>query len=222
MLGFANFTTQTMSSPPPFQRTATPFTPCKHSPLTPQRSQSPSTADQSFSPLSPQESPVSLLKFAEIKRKHKPNPLLTNSEGLREKRRNLFLKKLADAREQSRIQARGGEDEMMRMILVSEQRRWYASLAKAAAKIPTIEEETEIQLLRDEDNLSRIDDLLNERDQELEAILSQLEIRDHAQDTHEQAGHVQPVTTCGVCREQDSIVDVQGEQVCFCCGWLAT
>lgn len=34
----------------------------------------------------------------------------------------------------------------MRTILVSEKRRWQNQLARAAAQIPTIEEETELEL----------------------------------------------------------------------------
>lgn len=41
----------------------------------------------------------------------------------------------------------------MRLILVSEHRRWQAHLDRVAATIPTIEEETECQLLRDAENL---------------------------------------------------------------------
>jgi len=40
----------------------------------------------------------------------------------------------------------------MRIILVSEHRRFHAHLARVAASIPTIEEETESQLLREEEN----------------------------------------------------------------------
>ena len=53
-----------------------------------------------------------VLKFTEIKRNHKPNPVLMSTADLRTKRRNMFLDKLKCAREHSRIQARGGEDEV--------------------------------------------------------------------------------------------------------------
>ena len=43
----------------------------------------------------------------------------------------------------------------MRIILVSEQRRLHAHLARVAASIPTIEEETESQLLREAENLGK-------------------------------------------------------------------
>ena len=45
---------------------------------------------------------------------------------------------------------------MMRVILISDHRRWHADLARTAASIPTIEEETESQLLREEENLCKI------------------------------------------------------------------
>ena len=44
---------------------------------------------------------------------------------------------------------------MMRIILVSEQRRLHAHLARVAATIPTIEEETEGQLLQETENLGK-------------------------------------------------------------------
>lgn len=38
--------------------------------------------------------------------------MMMSKEDVREKRRNIFLNKLKNAREQSRVQARGGEDEV--------------------------------------------------------------------------------------------------------------
>ena len=106
---FGDFTSHSFASPP-FQRTPTPFTPVKHSPLTPRRNPNPN--EQNHTPLSPPQSPPSLLMVAGVKRKHKPNPLMMSKDDMREKRRNIFLNKLKDAREQSRLQARGGEDEV--------------------------------------------------------------------------------------------------------------
>ncbi|KAI5809704.1 hypothetical protein DFH27DRAFT_535858 [Peziza echinospora] len=208
-MGFSDFTASSSQvSSPPFQRTPTPFTPLKQSPLTPRRTYMPS--DGLFTPPSPPDSPPSQHKFTEIKRKHKPNPAMMSKEDVREKRRKIFLKKLSDAREQSRIQARGGEDEMMRTILVSEQRRWQASLARDAARIPTtIEEETETQLMREEDGTETMDDLADEQERELEEILSVLDIHDNAGSDN----------LCEGCGEEDSLVLVGKENVCFCCGW---
>ena len=114
------------SPPPLLQRTPTPFTPTnsKYSPLTPRchyndqfplhesllLSDQQVMQKQPFS--SPPPSPPPLLKFAKIDRKHKPNPVLLSKENLREKRRGQYLQKLSDAREQSRMSARGGEDEV--------------------------------------------------------------------------------------------------------------
>lgn len=152
---------------------------------------------------------------------------MISKDDVREKRRNIFLNKLKDAREQSRLQARGGEDEMMRIILVSEQRRLHAHLARVAASIPTIEEETESQLLREAENLD-YSELVEEQDRELEAILSHLDITDgEPEDPYslqKHPGHCQgsPTTTlCDGCGEQDSMVLLEGIQVCFCCGWSA-
>lgn len=113
-MSFGDFRSHSHASPPPFQRTPTPFTPSKHSPLTPRRS--PHSNEENYAPQSilqsPPQSPSPLLKFGEIKRKHKANPIMMSKEDVREKRRNIFLNKLRDAREQSRLQVRGGEDEV--------------------------------------------------------------------------------------------------------------
>lgn len=41
--------------------------------------------------------------------------------------------------------ARGGEDEMMRMVYVAEQKRWERNLERAAPRIGTGEEELEVE-----------------------------------------------------------------------------
>lgn len=108
---------------PPVQRKPTPFiTPPERSPLTWRRCSSQHDSnEQSFS-FEPQPPPLPLLlppasdvpKFAEIKRQHKQNPVIMSREDVREKRRAMFLSKVKDAREHSRIQSRGGEDEVCR------------------------------------------------------------------------------------------------------------
>lgn len=173
----------------------------------------------------------------------------------------MFLRKLADAREQKRIAARGGDDEMMRVILVSEERRRRAELARAASAVATfspIEEETEYQLLREEEELMcefplsfhitlthekkhgladmNLDgtiayELAEEQDREFEAILAQLEIADHTPSlsSSSESSAQQPQndrsapnqTFCGGCGERGSLVDIDGEHVCFSCGWCA-
>jgi len=105
-MSFGDFNSHSYASPP-FQRSPTPFT---HSPLTPRRNPNPN--EQTHATLSPPQPLPSLLKFVEVKRKHKPNPLMMSKDDIREKRRNIFLNKLKDAREESRLQARGGEDEV--------------------------------------------------------------------------------------------------------------
>ena len=106
--------------PPPLQRIPTPFTPLKRPPLTwrknyyqQQQQQQQQENEQGLEPLPlPPPSPNSVLKFAEIRRQHKQNPVLMSREDVREKRRSMFLNKVKDAREHSRIKARGGEDEV--------------------------------------------------------------------------------------------------------------
>jgi len=71
-------------------------------------------------------------------------------------------------------------------------------------------------------------ELVEEQDRELEAILSHLDITDgKLEDPYafpKQSGHHQgsPTTTlCDGCGDQDSMVSLDGIQVCFCCGWSA-
>lgn len=82
--------------------------------------------------------------FLAPKRLFKPNPIMVRSrEESENARRSLFLKKVQNGREDQRMIARGGEDEIMRMIFVAELKRWEASLERAASRIPTIVEEDE-------------------------------------------------------------------------------
>lgn len=56
----------------------------------------------------------------------------------------MFLKKVENGRFDKTMKARGGEDEMMRMINVAEQKRWVQNLEMSAQlAVPTILEEEE-------------------------------------------------------------------------------
>lgn len=143
------------------------YTPSRSSPL----SSHPQTTPQNRFGLrmlpSPPSSPP---EFLAPKRLFKPVPSSHSREEGREARRNLFLKKVRDARDEKLLKARGGEDEvltsisfqldlflltqtfcqMMRLIFVSEQKRWEASQARTAASIPTIYEEEELGMGNEE------------------------------------------------------------------------
>ncbi|KAI5854425.1 hypothetical protein BZA05DRAFT_317171, partial [Tricharina praecox] len=86
-------------------------------------------------------SPPRTPRLLQPKRAFKPIPRSATSTA--ESRRTLFLKKVQSAREEAAWQARGGQDEIMRMIFVAEQKRWRASQEKAAGRIATIREEEE-------------------------------------------------------------------------------
>ncbi|PUU75690.1 hypothetical protein B9Z19DRAFT_1102803 [Tuber borchii] len=137
--------------------------------------------------------PSSPPEFLAPKRLFKPVPSSHSREEGREARRNLFLKKVRDARDEKLLKARGGEDEMMRLIFVSEQKRWEASQARTAASIPTIYEEEELGMgneeldfqaeesfFMDQDEPGPSDDLdemLDRDGKELEDLLSQLDLQ---------------------------------------------
>ncbi|RVD80297.1 uncharacterized protein DFL_008198 [Arthrobotrys flagrans] len=69
------------------------------------------------------------------KRIFRPNPLLQRPEDARERRRNLLLRKLRTQRENRAMQARGGEDEMLRLIYLSEKNRWESGQERVALAI---------------------------------------------------------------------------------------
>lgn len=166
-----------------------PFTPSRSSPLC---TQAQNTLRGIFNPkMLP--SPPSSPDFLAPKRLFKPVPIFVPHEKVRETRRNLFLKKVRSGREDKIMKSRGGEDEMMRLIFVSEQKRWEATQARAAATISTIyeEEELEVEAAQDyellyqtsnvEEEEEDFDKIIEREGEELEAMLSQLDLDfDHA------------------------------------------
>ncbi|TGZ80439.1 hypothetical protein EX30DRAFT_293924, partial [Ascodesmis nigricans] len=95
---------------------------------------------------SPPRSPQNAPAFMNPRRLFKPSPLLQRSrEDTRTARRDLFLKKVQNGRLDKTMAARGGEDEMMRMVYVAEQKRWERNLERAAPRIGTGEEELEVE-----------------------------------------------------------------------------
>ncbi|KAK6509939.1 hypothetical protein TWF481_004659 [Arthrobotrys musiformis] len=68
----------------------------------------------------------------QTRRVFRPNPLLQRPEDAREKRRNIILEKLQTQRENRAMQARGGEDEMLRLIYLSEKNRWESGQERVA------------------------------------------------------------------------------------------
>lgn len=96
-------------------------------------------SDNSVLP-SPPRSPT----FLAPRRLFKPNPLVRTPDTRRSARRDMFLKKVENGRFDKTMKARGGEDEMMRMIYVAEQKRWAQNLEMSAQlAVPTILEEEE-------------------------------------------------------------------------------
>ena len=114
-----------------------PFTPTRSSPLSPLQQNSPHNMHTLPSP------PATPKFLAVPKRAFKPIP--TSQSTSPSARRHLFLQKLKTGREDKRMAARGGEDEIMRMIFVAEQKRWEEGLERAARGIETIWEDEEEQ-----------------------------------------------------------------------------
>ncbi|KAF8252891.1 hypothetical protein K440DRAFT_534621 [Wilcoxina mikolae CBS 423.85] len=136
---------------------------------------------------SPPRSPP---EFLAPKRLFKPIPVGRSGEDVRTARRSLFLKKVQNGREDKAWKARGGEDEIMRMIFVAEHKRWEASLEKAASRIPTIYEEEEVYddqlepeypeeffaLESDPSSVEDFDAYLDRDGKELEELLSEMDL----------------------------------------------
>ncbi|KAH0543854.1 hypothetical protein FGG08_001893 [Glutinoglossum americanum] len=124
---------------------------------------------------------VSCAKVPFSKRPIKPNPLFHNSDHDRERRRNLFLKKVSEESSDQKWKARGGDEEIMRSIYVSEQRRWEAAQARIAKELQASQEEDEDILMMSSSNFEdtgMIDDHIGEESAELEALVSLLESPD--------------------------------------------
>ncbi|KAF2086064.1 hypothetical protein K490DRAFT_66990 [Saccharata proteae CBS 121410] len=77
------------------------------------------------------------------KRGYKPNPILKSRHSVTERRRDLFLKKVQEKRDDRRWEGR--EDQILRLDWFSRQKRWEANLARTAPKMdePPEEEEEE-------------------------------------------------------------------------------
>jgi hypothetical protein len=93
--------------------------------------------------------PSSRKESAFSKRTTKPNPLLQGkadrSEG-RETRRKLFLKKVREGAEEKRWRDRGGDDEIMRMLWVAEERRWEERRRREVSGMGEDDEAEELSL----------------------------------------------------------------------------
>ncbi|KAI9785729.1 MAG: hypothetical protein M1839_008746 [Geoglossum umbratile] len=120
-------------------------------------------------------SKTSRTKIPFSKRPVKSNPLLHSMDHDRERRRNLFLKKVREQGEDRKWKARGGEEEIMRSIYVSEQKRWEATQARIAREILAPQEEDEDLSMAGPSNpivTQIINDPLSEENAELEALVS--------------------------------------------------
>ncbi|KAI9771303.1 MAG: hypothetical protein M1840_002273 [Geoglossum simile] len=121
----------------------------------------------------PSKAPRAKTRFST--RTIKSNPLLHSTDHDRERRRNLFLRKVREEGQDRKWKARGGDDEVMRSIYISEQKRWEAKQARIAREILASQEEEEDILVVDSGNTEDariIDDLLDEENAELEALVS--------------------------------------------------
>lgn len=123
------------------------------------------------------------------KRITKSNPLIHNRDDGRETRRKLFLKRVRQGSEAKRWEARGGDDEMMRSIWLSEERRRVERIAREASYLPASQDEEEeepehgeLQTALVGNSQNTDEDMANEvaqrEDAEIEALLAMMEAED--------------------------------------------
>lgn len=90
----------------------------------------------------------------------------------RETRRKLFLKRVREDSEDKRWKARGGDDELMRVLWVAEQRRREERKAREAQYTPDVEEDDNAV---DRDELLA-DEVARMEQEELEALIASMEL----------------------------------------------
>ncbi|KAK6337694.1 hypothetical protein TWF696_001179 [Orbilia brochopaga] len=161
------------------------------------------------------------------KRPFRPNPVLQRAEDARDRRRQLFLRKLQDHREEKAMQARGGEDEMMRLIYLSEKNRWEghqerAALAVSSWQAPLDTEMGELQpsshepaVISDSD-MAMADAMAEMEEEEIQEFICELESQRYQSHQTDNLP-TQPPQICRNCGS-DEILTGQTEALCFNCG----
>ncbi|OBT43945.1 hypothetical protein VE00_04642 [Pseudogymnoascus sp. WSF 3629] len=119
-------------------------------------------------------------------RQTKKNPLIhrNDNDNGRETRRKLFLRRVRQDSEDKRWEKRGGDDEIMRTIWIAEQKRREERRARDAQSWGGIEEEeedleeaqlTEIGKINPSQDEEMVDEVAQQEDAEMEAMLSMLD-----------------------------------------------
>ncbi|OBT73670.1 hypothetical protein VF21_06177 [Pseudogymnoascus sp. 05NY08] len=118
-------------------------------------------------------------------RQTKKNPLIhrNDNDNGRETRRKLFLRRVRQDSEDKRWEKRGGDDEIMRTIWIAEQKRREERRARDAQAWAGVEEEedleesqlTEIERVKPSQDEEMVDEVAQQEDAEMEAMLSMLD-----------------------------------------------
>ncbi|KAK4992441.1 hypothetical protein LTR50_001200 [Elasticomyces elasticus] len=184
-----------------------PFAPSIPSPLSPRRADGRSSFlhPSSFMNTNASASGARHTRTPCPPRPTKQSRTVQGRDALRDKRRDLFLKKVQEGREDRRWDARG--DQILRLDYVSQQRRWEAEQARSAPTLsawpPEEDDDQNIsvsnvqpsQWLANSTTHSRrltsdeeIDAVVRREDEELQALLSMMETedsRDHDDSTQD-------------------------------------
>ncbi|KAF2142347.1 uncharacterized protein K452DRAFT_297654 [Aplosporella prunicola CBS 121167] len=129
------------SAPPPLGQQQQPqphaYTPTRPSPLAPR------STNVLQRPVPTNQTTMDAQKKSP--RAARPNPLMQRSsaDATRERRRDLFLRKVSNDRDERRYAGRS--EQIMRLDYVQRQRAWEARLAKSAPTLPEPDEEDEVE-----------------------------------------------------------------------------
>ncbi|KAF3190144.1 hypothetical protein TWF225_002624 [Orbilia oligospora] len=157
----------------------------------------------------------------QAKRVFRPNPLPQRLDNARERRRNLILGKLQAQRENRAMQARGGEDEMLRLIYLSERNRWESgqervAVAMSSCKPPASDEYEALHMAdtypagHQDQDMAMVELMADVEEQELQEIINYHQSPDFTR-------RIQSNRTCPGCKS-DEILESPTEAVCFNCG----
>jgi len=123
--------------------------------------------------------------------------------------------------------ARGGEDEMMRVIFSSEMKRWEARQSLEAARLrPCLpdDDDDDDDGEAEEDSVERkwAEEVMALEEAEVEALID-AHLRDTDQEMGEACGSsIEKSERCGNCGSAESLVEMDGDgRVCFVCGAAA-
>ncbi|KAL9120519.1 MAG: hypothetical protein Q9187_002925 [Circinaria calcarea] len=123
------------------------------------------------------------------RRQSKYSTVVSNKNSERDRRRDLFLKKVKQAGDDTRWGARG--DQVLRSDFIARQRRWEEEKARSASEVPSAPEDEEMDVENASDYGHDIvfEEILLQEERELDALSLEM---DEQQDTNLEQKHIMP------------------------------